>query len=506
MLWIRLVLVAFLIASEAGASPPDVATPPATPAARTEAALAAAVADAPTDPTKLTLFLAKIPKGGDLHHHLDGSVYAESWINYAAHDGDCVNASFTVLPPPCAPAKGTYPASRAINEYVFRNKMIDALSGRNYVPGPGDASPLVHFFLTFGKFGMLINPHWAEELAEVTHRAGLQHVLYIETMVSPDQNHAIGLGERVGWTPDFDRMREKLEAAGMPALIARSRVDIAHAVSGYRSLLHCDGPTPDVGCSVTLRFIGYVLRDLPLQDVFAQIQAAFEAAATNPLVVSVNPVEAQDDYKSLYEYHETMLMFAYFHKRYPNVHLTMHAGELRPGLQKPEDMENPSEIREAIEIAGAERIGHGLDVLYERDPEALLAEMARKHVLVEVASGNALLPTYIGGGVPVALAPDDEGVIRITLTTRYTDAVLKYHVDYYGLKKMVRDSLEHAFIGGDDLWSAPENFETMVPACNGQALATPPASASCKAFLAASPRATLEWNEEVALAAFESHF
>ena len=53
------------------------------------------------------------------------------------------------------------------------------------------------------------------------------------------------------------------------------------------------------------------------------------------------------------------------------------------GIGKPEEMESPSHIRETIEVGGAERIGHGLDVLYERDPQGLLAMMKRKHILVE---------------------------------------------------------------------------------------------------------------------------
>ena len=479
--------------------------PPSAPAARTEAALAAAVADQPADPTKLTLFLLKIPKGGDLHHHLSGSVYAESYIDYAAHDGDCIDATYTFLPPPCNVKKGIFPAAHAVSDYQFRNKTIDALSARNYVPGQGDASPNVHFFLTFFKFDLVVNKHWAQELAEVTHRAALQNVLYIETMLSPFKDRALALGSKVGWTPNFDTMRAKLDAAGAPALVKQAKLDLATSYDGMRKLLHCAGPTPDAGCGVTLRYIAFVLRDRPIEQVFAQVQTDFELAAVDPMVVSVNPVEAQDDYKSVHEYDETMHIFAYFHKLYPNVHLTMHAGELRPALNKPEDMEYPSEIREAIELAGAERIGHGIDVLYERDPEGLLAEMKAKHVLVEIAGGHALIPTYLSAGVPFSLATDDEGVGRIWLTDRYTEAVLHYHLDYYTLKKTVRDSLEHSLIGGADLWTGWEQFDTMVPACAGQPV-TSPAAGACAAYLAASPRATLEWNEEAKFAAFEARY
>src|ERR1700679_3148659 len=39
----------------------------------------------------LDAFLAKMPKGGDLHMHLSGAVYAETFLKDAAADGLCVN-------------------------------------------------------------------------------------------------------------------------------------------------------------------------------------------------------------------------------------------------------------------------------------------------------------------------------------------------------------------------------------------------------------------------------
>jgi adenosine deaminase len=500
-------LLAVCTAVLLGAAPAPSAPPAAaTPEMRTEAAMSAAVARYAADPTALTLFLQGMPKGGDLHHHLSGSVYAESYLQYAADEHDCIDRTFTFLPPPCHPAKGIFPAARAIDDYQFRNEAIDALSARDFVPGPGDLSASVHFFLTFFKFDLVVNSHWPQEIAEVTHRAALQHVSYIETMLSPDKSRALALGTKVGWTKNYDRMREKLDAAGVPKLVIQAKHDLATDYAKARTILKCSSAAPDPGCGVTLRFIAFVLRDRPIEQVFAQIQTDFELAAVDPTVVSVNPVEAQSDYKSYKLYDETMHIFAYFHKRYPNVHLAMHAGELRgDGLQPPEDMQTPSEIREAIEIAGAERIGHGIDALYEADPVGLLAEMKLKHIMVEVCGGNWMLPTYIGAGVPVSLSTDDEGVGRITLTYRFTQAVLHYGIDYLELKKMVRTSLEHALIGGADLWAAPDDYTAMVPACSTEPVSATP-SAACRSFLAASPRAKLEWNDEVAFAAFESHY
>ena len=64
------------------------------PAPSAEARTAAYFAAIRHDPTKLVLFLEEMPKGGDLHHHLTGAVYAESYIDYAVEDGDCIDATF----------------------------------------------------------------------------------------------------------------------------------------------------------------------------------------------------------------------------------------------------------------------------------------------------------------------------------------------------------------------------------------------------------------------------
>src|SRR5215211_7561541 len=42
-------------------------------------------------PPKQMAFLLKMPKGGDLHNHLSGAVYAERYIEWAAENGLCVN-------------------------------------------------------------------------------------------------------------------------------------------------------------------------------------------------------------------------------------------------------------------------------------------------------------------------------------------------------------------------------------------------------------------------------
>jgi hypothetical protein len=503
-----LVLVLLVAFGTAASAPP-------TAADRTAAYLARIAKD--PDPARFLEFIEALPKGGDLHHHLTGAVYAESYIAYAAHDGDCFDAHFAIVAPPCDPAKGLSPATRALSDYDFRILTIAALSLRNYTPSPSDPSMLGHFFDTFFKFDRVVNGHWGEMLAEVVHRAAIQHEIYLETMLTPDQGEADALGRSVPWTDDLAAMRARLDAAGMPHVVADARRHLDDAERQMRTILRCGSAAPDVGCGVTLRYQNQVLRAMPLPEVFAQMLAGFELANADGRVVALNPVQSQDDARAMSDFEPQLRMFAYLHGIYPRVHLSMHAGELVPGLVPPEQMESPSHIRDSIEIGHAERIGHGLDVLYERDPRALLAEMARRHILVEDPlyshelvkpgrPGSDVILTYLHAGVPIALATDDEGVIRSDLTQSFERAVLGYGITYPQLKLMVRDSLQHAFVAGADLWAAPEDFAHMSGACAGQPLVAIPPAPPCRALLAASVKAQLEWREEIAFARFEARF
>ncbi len=468
------------------------------------------------NPAALMDFLARMPKGGDLHHHLTGAVYAESYIDYAVEDGLCIDrVVVTLSPPPCDPAQGKVPAAQALTDFALRNHVIDTWSIRNFVPAPDDRDVRHHFFATFGKFDPVTNKHWGEMLAEVVHRAAAQHEIYLETMLTPDQGEAAKLGRALGWNDDFATMRSRLLAAGMAQVVAGARKNLDAGESGMREILGCATAKPDIGCAVTLRFQNQVLRAFPREEVFAQMLAGFELASADPRVVAVNLVQSQDEYRALHDFHLHMRMLDDLHGVYPGVHISLHAGELTPGETKPEEL-LASHIRESIEVGHAERIGHGLDVLYEADVPRLLAEMARRHILVEdcvyshevvrgLTGSENVLPIYLRAGVPVALATDDEGIARSELTWYFRRAVEGYHVDYPTLKRMVRDSLEHAFAPGAGLWIAPENF-TMVSACSSERPGTEAQSAACRNFLASSERARLEWVEETEFSRFEAQF
>jgi len=164
-------------------------------------------------------------------------------------------------------------------------------------------------------------------------------------------------------------------------------------------------------------------------------------------------------------------------------------------------------------IAGAQRIGHGVDVTYEDDAAGLLSLMAKRHVAVEVCltsndvilgvSGKAHpLHRYLEAGVPVALATDDPGVSRDDMTNQYMRAVQDQGLDYATLKRLARNSLEYSFAEGQSLW-ANHSYEGFANACAGEKVSAKP-SDRCAAFLAANTKARIEWRLEGRLREFDA--
>jgi adenosine deaminase len=160
-----------------------------------------------------------------------------------------------------------------------------------------------------------------------------------------------------------------------------------------------------------------------------------------------------------------------------------------------------------VEVAGARRIGHGIDISYEADASALLRKMARDHVAVEInLTSNAVilgvkgrthpLSLYREAGVPVVLSTDDEGVSRTDMTNEYVRAVTEQGLRYRDLKQIVRAGLQYSFLPGASLWQDGPGGTRVAP-CRVAA------ATACTAFLAANPKAAKQWQLESDLEAFE---
>ncbi|MGA9966832.1 MAG: adenosine deaminase [Terriglobales bacterium] len=467
-------------------------------------------------PSLQLAFLRDIPKGGDLHIHLSGALYAENLIDYAAGDNLCVDRTTAILiAPPCDDSCEKYTSKPAIRcaygDHVLYNSIVDAWSMRNWEPG--EESGHDHFFATFDKFSLATHNHTADALAEAASRAAEDHLQYLELMYTADSVQSGQLGVKLGWDDDFGRMREKLLSGGLKQIITTTSKKLDEDESKMRRVLKCETSEANPGCTVKIRYLYQVLRGLPREIVFAQILFGFELAESDPRFVGLNLVQPEDWYVPMHDFELHMKMLDYLHGLYPKVHISLHAGELAMGLVPPEDLR--FHVRESVERGHAERIGHGVDVMNENHPLDLLREMARKNILVEIClTSNDLilgvkgdahpLPIYLRYGVPVALATDDEGVSRSDMTHEYLRAVQTYDfLGYKDLKRMARMSLEHSFLAGSSLWAS--EFR-QVAACTNDRAGSGKVSAACQKFLDGNERAQMQWKLEEEFAVFEKKF
>jgi hypothetical protein len=469
-------------------------------------------------PAQQLAFLLKMPKGADLHNHLSGSIYAESYIQWAAENGLCVNNQTMTLsvPPPkstCDPKSEQSPASAALTNSVLYRQMIDAWSMRNWQLSGQSGHD--HFFDAFGKFGPATYSQTGRMIADAASRAARGHVLYLELMLTPDGLMSSQIGQKVGWDGNPESTLSKLKSNGIAEAAAAGVKALQDAELQKNQLLKCGTAQADAGCSVTIRYIAQVSRGSSLGAVFAQMFTGFVLANDpNSKVVALNLVQGEDGLASMQNFAIHMQMLNFLRPLYPRAHLTLHAGELAPGLVPPDGL--TFHVRESVMTARADRIGHGVDIMHEDRPYELLQEMARRNVLVEIClSSNDLilevsgsqhpLATYLQYGVPVALATDDEGVSRSEISREFLKAAQEQGLGYAQLKTMARNSLEYAFIPGGSLWTDSRKF-VPIAQCAQDVARMKLDSSACRQFVVSSEKAKLQWQLEEDFQTFERGF
>jgi adenosine deaminase len=465
-----------------------------------------------TKPAKLRAFVKAMPKGADLHNHLSGAVPTEVLIGYAVRDGLCIDATFTATPAPTVAGgpcpTGQRPVADSNSDKAFFAQIVRAWSMDGFQPGAESGHD--HFFATFGKFS-LATSHKGDMLADVAKINARQRVLYLETLVSRQGDAVRALATKVGFDPSFPALRQKLLDGGLPAIVHAASAETDADLARFDELLRCGTRRADPACAMQVRYDFQVGRATSPEIVFANLLLGFELQRIDPRYVGVNLVQPEDNGVALRDYTLQMQMIQYLRSVYQSAHVTLHAGELVSGLAPEAALR--SHVREAVEVADAERIGHGVDVVGEVGAGQLLTEMARRHVLVEVPlTSNAQIlgvfgaahpfVNYRAAGVPVALATDDPGVERIDLTHEYQLATTQYRLDYGDLKTLSRASLEHGFLPGASLWRSPDRYRP-VGACAADRPGESDPGRRCRALLRRSAKARTQWKLERAFRSFE---
>ena len=461
-------------------------------------------------PTMLRMFLQRMPKGGDIHVHLTGSVYAESYIAWAAEAGLCASPATGAIGPCSGSTADARPVADALGNPTFYAAIVNGLSVRNVGGRPQAGHD--QFFGAFGRFRAAARDRYPEMIAELAARAADQHVLYLEIMLTLGGDGLSRLSGKASLdTADFAASRQRLVDAGLVDAVAGARAELDELERKVSEVLGCGRSPVPAPCRVGRRYLQQATRTLEPTVVFTQLVLGFELARTDPRVVGLNIVAPEDDRVARRDYSLQMGMIGWLTDLHGTVKTALHAGELTLGLVPPADLR--FHIREAVQVAKARRIGHGVALAYERDALPLLAEMKRRDVLVEICltSNDVILgvrgarhpfPEYLRAGVPVTLATDDEGVSRIDLTNEYVRAAETYRLGYRQLKRLSRNSVTYSFLPGESLWRSAADARP-VAACAGQRPDRAP-SRACQSFLDGSEKARLQWELERAFQAFEA--
>ncbi len=378
-----------------------------------------------------------MPKGGDLHNHLSGAVFAEWWYELALAQqergyeyytkvriGNCRDFGGDAFTAPAyfllfrnisaleyagldACEQGEYKRLADLDE---REKAAWMNSIRLDKPWEGREE----FFQThWQRLNALGRNPWleAEALVKNLEAYAAEGMTYVEYQIGGGRYEGPN-GELIDSPQAFDILRETL-----------ARKDVR-----------------DLG--VTVRFQLAILRFLPNAE--DQLRRVYKLVYENPdLLVGVNMVGREDNDKG---YPARFLpTLRELRQQYSGVQLSIHAGEV----------DEPNEhVRDTL-LLGADRIGHGINLISDEDTMLL---MRHGPYLVEInLISNLLLgyvndysehpfPEYLRTGIPVALSSDDRGMWESTMTDEFYVAATEFRLSWEEIKTLGRNSLQHAFL------------------------------------------------------------
>lgn len=459
-----------------------------------------------TDPNALYAFFKAMPKGGELHYHLTGSTEAEVLLDVAAQHHLCIDPKTAQL---SSTSLCFNRLSRTMLEHQPEryNHIVETWSMKNF----NEQHTLArhdHFFSAFSKFDPLYKVAKPQLLAELLQKAALENEHYLEIIALHVPHSTLeALTPALSSSADFNsKQRALLQHPAFQTSVDALKTEAHDLLHQTRQILHCDTASAQAACSLTVTFQIAVRRTEPLDSVLIQTLVAFAAAAASPELVGVNLVQPEDHLTALRDYNEQMRFFKWMHQHYPQVHIALHAGELTPELVGREALR--FHIQNALLIGQAQRIGHGVDIAYEKNSLALLKYMKTHAIPVEInltsnqtilniAGRQHPLHFYLAHHVPLVLSTDDAGILRTDLTTEYVRAVSEQHLTYTTLKTMNRNTLTYSFLPGESFWLNPEQG-IPVSACQDQH------SLTCKVWIKQSKKAQLQWQLEQDLNKFEA--
>lgn len=443
----------------------------------------------------LRQFFTAMPKGGDVHNHLTGSAYAETYFELAAKKGMYVNLETGKLYKEKPEGVDTIQLSKEMDDlHNHRMTLIDKWSIRNFQPYKYPLGPDEYFFGTFGLLSALTSD--IDDLAYLMHelkvRAAKENVQYLEVIgIAPHIPEKCFLGDK------YDEKDSELKKIVKEGNIVPLRQKLEEILDLFKESKEAEKVVDDYDESVRMldkksneitshfhvgqivcRYQGYAVRNLEPLMVFAQMYVVFNACLKNywgNLLTGCNIVAAENGEKSMMYYTAHMLMFSVlkddFKKQNKFVNVSLHAGELTLGLVRPEHL--TYHIQRAVDLHIANRIGHGVDLPFEEVygnnviyymkeyDMAVEINLTSNEFILGVKESEHPIMLYHNAGVPIIISTDDPGILRTSLTEQYVLATLRYGFSYNEIKQFVYNSIEYAFLRKEDKKSLKDKLNNL---------------------------------------------
>ena len=411
---------------------------------------------------KLNLFFTQMPKGGDIHHHYSGTVYAESYLEWVGLKGWYINqcslkveqskSSNTACP--------SLTVSQVYKDDTTYRKLLTLWSDKDYSNHFHEQpAPDTNFFNTFDYFGDIAHEYTGLGLKIIKERAIKENVSYIETMLS-----TVGVNSQDYFSAaTVKQLNLALSAASTDQelyVLFDSIVNTLTSNPKFSTELQSFLNSVDTyhqeidDDQFLMRYQTYGVRVLPPLQVFTDLFSGYLAAEKSPLVVGVNIVAPENNVVSLKDYTLHMKMYQYLRAKHPSVNRALHAGELTLGMVRPKDLN--FHIDQALNIAGAQRIGHGVDIPYESGSVELLQQLKDQAAIeINLTSNEFILGVekqehpyiiYSNFGVPLVIATDDSGVSRNNLSNEYMLLASRYRPTYDMIKSYAYNSIKYSFM------------------------------------------------------------
>ncbi len=422
----------------------------------------------------LQAFFLRMPKGGDVHTHFSGAPFGEFLFENAVKNNLWIDKKTGEIFDKKPNNENAVPIQSIRKEAYFadlKDRAISLITTKNYTNFNAAIPPNTHFFNTFSLMNPMTKGFEPELLKEMKKQALLENVQYLEIMFikpSYDKNDEkikkyfskydsllISFSKKRGETDKiFEEMYQYLVKECNFSDFARKH---SEKIANWNRKSRLENAADS---NLTVRYLNYCPRTTFPTDVFAQMLLGFLSSDMDTLLVGENIVAPENADVALRDCWLHMQMFGFFHKKFPQVKISIHAGELTPELVTPQDLS--WHIEDAVRVGKANRIGHGVAIPYESRNYETLKFMRENKIAVEInlSSNEFILGVknsehpvmmYLEFGVPVVISTDDAGILRTTHSYQYFLLGKRYNsLTYKDIKQIVYNGIIYSFLKDSD--------------------------------------------------------